>query len=183
MRYVLKQKLFALGDDFHIRDENGRDVYFVDGKAFSIGNELSFRDMAGHELAFIRQRLLAWGPTYEITRDGKLVAEVRKKLFALFHHRFTIDACSSWRAPSSSTWPVIPTTSDSDGCRRAVRDGQLSTLSSSSSSLSASAICSHDSAHVSHTSAHCVRYSSSGCWRQASAHARHTSAHARHVLV
>ena len=30
MRYVMKQKLFAFGDDFMIQDADGRDVYFVD---------------------------------------------------------------------------------------------------------------------------------------------------------
>lgn len=91
MRYVLRQKLLSWGDDFHIRDEAGQDVYFVDGKAFSLGDQLSFQDLAGHELAFIKQKLLAWGKTYEIHRAGRLAAVVKKELFALFHHRFTVD--------------------------------------------------------------------------------------------
>ena len=31
MRYVMKQKLFCWGDDFAIKDDLGRDVFFVDG--------------------------------------------------------------------------------------------------------------------------------------------------------
>ena len=61
MRYVMKQKLFAWGDDFTIKNEANEDVFFVDGKAFSIGDKLSFQDMQHHELVFIRQKLLAWG--------------------------------------------------------------------------------------------------------------------------
>jgi uncharacterized protein YxjI len=91
MRYLLKQKLFSFGDDFFVKDEEGRDVYFVDGRAFSLGDRLSFRDLAGRELADIKQRLLAWGKTYEISRDGQLVAVVKKRLFALIHHRFVVD--------------------------------------------------------------------------------------------
>ena len=91
MRYVLKQKLLSWGDDYYIRDSEGRDVYFVDGKGFSLGDQLSFQDLAGHELAFIKQRLLAWGKTYEISREGTVAAVVRKELFALFHHRFSVD--------------------------------------------------------------------------------------------
>jgi uncharacterized protein YxjI len=91
MRYVMKQKLFAFGDDFTIRNEAGEDVFFVDGKAFSFGDQLSFRDMQGKELAFIKQKLLNFAPTYEIHRGGKVVAVVKKKLFALIHHRFTVD--------------------------------------------------------------------------------------------
>ena len=91
MRYVMKQKLFCWGDDFRIKNEDGDDAFFVDGRAFSIGNKLSFQDMQGKELAFIRQKLLSWGPTYEITRDGELLAVVKKHLFTLFRCKFTVD--------------------------------------------------------------------------------------------
>jgi uncharacterized protein YxjI len=85
----MQQKFLAL--DFTIRDETGRDAYFVDGKAFSIGDKLSFQDMTGNELAFISQKVLAWGRTYEIFRAGEIVAVVKKSLFSPFHHRFTVD--------------------------------------------------------------------------------------------
>jgi uncharacterized protein YxjI len=91
MRYIMKQKLFSFGDDFYIKDENERDVYFVDGKAFSFGAQLSFQDLEGNELAFIKQQVFAWGKTFEIFRDGTLAAVVKKELFAFFHHRFTVD--------------------------------------------------------------------------------------------
>jgi uncharacterized protein YxjI len=91
MRYLMKQKLFSFGDDFHIRDENGRDIYFVDGKVFSIGDKLSFKDMRGDELAFIRQKLLALRPSYEIYRQGRLYATVKKELFTLLRCRFYVD--------------------------------------------------------------------------------------------
>jgi uncharacterized protein YxjI len=91
LRYVLKQKLFAWGDDFHIQDETGNDAFFVDGKAFSFGDQLSFQDLNGNELAYIKQKLLAWGPTYEIYRAGVQVAVVKKELFSFLHHTFNID--------------------------------------------------------------------------------------------
>jgi uncharacterized protein YxjI len=91
MRYVMRQKLLSFGDDFHIRDEAGRDVYFVDGKALSFGDQLSFQDLDGNELAFIKQKVFTWGKTYEIFRAGVLAAVVKKELFALFHHRFSVD--------------------------------------------------------------------------------------------
>jgi uncharacterized protein YxjI len=91
MRYVMKQKLFSWGDDFAIKNEAGEDVFFVDGKAFSIGNKLSFQDLQRKELAFIRQKLLSWGPTYEISRGGEVAAVVKKHLFTLFRCKFTVD--------------------------------------------------------------------------------------------
>lgn len=91
MRYIMRQKLFSWGDDFTIKTEDGRDAFFVDGKAFSLGNQLSFQDMNGSELAFIRQRLLAWGPTYEVYRGGEVQAVVKKALFTFFRCTFTVD--------------------------------------------------------------------------------------------
>jgi len=91
MRFLMKQRLFSFGDDFYVKDASDRDIYFVDGKAFSLGDQLSFQDLEGNELAFIKQRLLAWGKTYEITREGQVAAVVQKELFSFFHHRFTVD--------------------------------------------------------------------------------------------
>ncbi len=90
MRYLMKQKLFSFGDDFVIKDETGGDAFFVDGKVWSIGDKLSFQDMRGNELATIRQRLLSFGPSYEITYGGG-TATVKKHLFTFLHCAFTID--------------------------------------------------------------------------------------------
>ncbi len=84
MRYAMKQKVFCLGDDYRILDQDGRDVYLVDGKAFVLlHNRLVFLDMAGNELAEIRQRLLSWGPSYDILRAGEVAATLSKHLFTL----------------------------------------------------------------------------------------------------
>jgi uncharacterized protein YxjI len=91
MRYVMKQKLFAWGDDFIIKNEEDQDAFFVDGKTFSLGDQLSFQDMQGNELAFIKQKVLSWGPTYEIYAGNLLRAVVKKELFTFFNCRFTVD--------------------------------------------------------------------------------------------
>ena len=91
MQYQMRQKLFAWGDDFTIKTADGQPAYLVDGKVFTLGNQLSFQDLQGRELAQIKQKLLAWGPTYELYRDGQLLAVVKKKLFTLFHCSFTVD--------------------------------------------------------------------------------------------
>jgi uncharacterized protein YxjI len=90
-RYQMKQKWLCLGNDYVVRDDADRDVYYIDGRVFSLGQKLSFQDMQGNELAFISQRLLSWGPTYEIYRAGALAAVVKKVLFRLFHCEFTVD--------------------------------------------------------------------------------------------
>jgi uncharacterized protein YxjI len=91
MRYLMRQKIFSFGDDFVIKDEAGHERFHVDGKVFSLGNKLELQDPAGRALVTIRERLLAWGPTYEIERAGEVIAVIKKKLFTLFTCRFSVD--------------------------------------------------------------------------------------------
>jgi uncharacterized protein YxjI len=89
--YVIREKMFRLGEDSDITDESGQPVLHVDGKVLSLHNRLILRDPDGREAAQVHRKLAALRPTYEITIDGKNVAEVRKHLFTAFHERFTID--------------------------------------------------------------------------------------------
>lgn len=91
MRYVLRQKLLSIGDDFTIRDADGNDVYFVDGKALTIRDRLVFQDMKGNDLLTIQKKLLSIGQTYEIYKAGELKAVVKQKIFTLFRAKFSID--------------------------------------------------------------------------------------------
>jgi uncharacterized protein YxjI len=91
MRYVMREKILSWGDDFTIKDTDGRNAYQVDGKVFSFGDKLSFKDMDGHELVRIEQKLLSIGPQYAIIRGDETVAVVKKHLFTLLRARFTVD--------------------------------------------------------------------------------------------
>ena len=91
MRYIMRERILSWGDDFTIKDADGRDAYYVDGKVFSFGDKLSFKDMRGTELALIDQKLLSIGPQYEIIRGGATVAVVKRHMFTLFRARFTVD--------------------------------------------------------------------------------------------
>jgi uncharacterized protein YxjI len=77
-RFQIRQKLWAITDDFVIRDANDVETYRVrQKKLFSVGDQLHFDDMAGNELAFIKQAGL--GDRYEIYRGGELVASAKQK--------------------------------------------------------------------------------------------------------
>lgn len=90
MRYVIREKFWAMGDDFYIANEHDEKVFFVDGAAFSWGSKLSFQDTQGNELAFISQKLLSFRPRYEISTGGQRFAEVQKE-FSWFKKKFTLD--------------------------------------------------------------------------------------------
>jgi uncharacterized protein YxjI len=91
MRYIMRERVFRLGDDFDIMDESGRPVFHVDGKVFTLHNTLIMRGGDGNEVATVRKQLTALRPSYEITRYGQELATVRKKLFTVLGDRFTID--------------------------------------------------------------------------------------------
>lgn len=89
-RYIVREKIFDLGDDFTVQDASGSNVLFVDGKVFTIRDALDVKDMRGNVVATIRRRLLSIGTAYEIERDGH-VTTVHKHIFTLFRCRFSID--------------------------------------------------------------------------------------------
>jgi uncharacterized protein YxjI len=89
--YVIREKMFRLGEDSDITNESGELVLQVDGKIMSLHQRLILRDPAGREVSQVHRKLAAFRPTYEITIDGKNVAEVRQHLFTPFGERLTID--------------------------------------------------------------------------------------------
>jgi uncharacterized protein YxjI len=89
--YVIREKMFRLTEDSDITDGSGEPVLQVDGKIMSLHQRLILRDPAGREVAQVHRKLVALRPTYEITIDGKDVAEVRQHLFTPFRQRLTID--------------------------------------------------------------------------------------------
>ena len=93
MRYLMKQKLFSLGEKFTIKDESEQDVFRVEGKWISFGKKLTFRNMNEEPLFYIKQKVFAWAPTYHIHQggpEGEIVATVRKKLWSFMKARFDI---------------------------------------------------------------------------------------------
>jgi uncharacterized protein YxjI len=89
--YVIRERMFRLGEDSDITDEAGQPVLHVDGKVMSLRDRLILSDPSGREVGQVHRKLAALRPTYQITVDGKDVAEVRKHLFTAFGDRFTID--------------------------------------------------------------------------------------------
>jgi uncharacterized protein YxjI len=91
VRYVIKQKVFALRDSFAIRDADGEQVFQVKGKLISVGDRLTFRSVDGEKLASIRQKVVSLVPRYRIRRGGRLLAEVKKRPLSVLKDRFKVD--------------------------------------------------------------------------------------------
>jgi uncharacterized protein YxjI len=97
MRYLVQERIFSIGDDFWIEDEDGNQAFFVDGKALSLHETLEFRDAAGNVLTRIRKRLFAMRGTMDIEDGGGVVATVRRASFSPFKHRYLVDLANGER--------------------------------------------------------------------------------------
>ncbi|MGW2181007.1 LURP-one-related/scramblase family protein [Streptomyces sp. NPDC001732] len=92
MRFLVRERLFAIGDDYWIEDADGRRVFLVDGKAMRVRDTFELKDASGRVLVQIRQKLLSLRDTMIIERDGEQLAEVRRKRLSLLrnHYRVTL---------------------------------------------------------------------------------------------
>lgn len=91
-RFVMKERLIAIGDDFYIENGEGLRVFWVDGKALRVRETLLFKDLQGVELYKIQERKARIRDTMKIEHaDGSDAAVVKKKLISPIRTRFDID--------------------------------------------------------------------------------------------
>jgi uncharacterized protein YxjI len=90
-RFVMREKLLAVGDDYWIEDDQGQRVYKIDGKALRARETLIFEDAHGGELYKIQSKLLHIRDTMKIEDGhGHDVATVKKALITPLRDRFEI---------------------------------------------------------------------------------------------
>lgn len=89
--YQMRQKMFAIGDDFWIENDRGERVYKVDGKALRIRSTLVLEDRNGREVAKIQERMLRVKDSMEIEdAGGQRVGMVKKALITPIRERWVV---------------------------------------------------------------------------------------------
>ena len=90
VRYQMREKMIAIGDDYWIEDSNGNKAYRVNGKAVRFRDTWILEDAAGNEVATIRERKLSIRDAIKIElADGQ--SAVVKKAMIGFRDRFHIE--------------------------------------------------------------------------------------------
>jgi uncharacterized protein YxjI len=89
--FQMREKMFAIGDDYWIETGRGQRAFKVDGKALRIRDTLIIEDPSGNELFKIQEKKLHVRDTMEIERDGDTVATVKKAMISPLRDRFSID--------------------------------------------------------------------------------------------
>lgn len=95
-RFQMKQRLFAIGDDFFIKNERNEKVIKVDGKLLRLKHKLVFEDMQGREIYHIAAKIIDIRETMTIKRpNGDRAAVVHNALISPLRDKWKIDVSGS----------------------------------------------------------------------------------------
>jgi len=87
----MREKIFAIGDDFWIETEDGERAFKVNGKALRIRRTFILETPSGEELMKIQEKKLHIRDTMEVERDGQTVAKVKKALITPLRDRYVVE--------------------------------------------------------------------------------------------
>jgi uncharacterized protein YxjI len=87
----MREKLFALGDDFWIETESGERAFKVNGKALRLRKTFVLESPAGEELFTIQEKKLSIRDKMEVEQNGNTVATIKKALVSPLRERYTIE--------------------------------------------------------------------------------------------
>lgn len=88
-RLYIRQKIFSLGDKYHIINEMEQPIFQVASEIFTFGAKIHLYDVTGAELFFIQQKLFKFLPEYHIYNGDSLSAIIKKE-FSFLRPKLTI---------------------------------------------------------------------------------------------
>ncbi|GAA1245373.1 LURP-one-related/scramblase family protein [Kitasatospora nipponensis] len=92
MKYQVKERIFGIGEDYWIENEDGEKAFLVDGKVLRIRETFELKDAAGQVVAVIKHKALSVRDAMKIEdAEGETVAIVRKKLFTPFRDKYHVE--------------------------------------------------------------------------------------------
>ena len=89
-QYQMREKMFAIGDDFWVETNGGERVFKVNGKALRIRDTLVLESPSGEELYTIQEKKLRVRDTMEVEQGGKTIATIKKALISPLRERYSI---------------------------------------------------------------------------------------------
>jgi uncharacterized protein YxjI len=93
-RYQMREKIFAIGDDYWVETDGGDRVFKVNGKALRARDTFILESPSGDELFKIQKKVLHIRDTMEIEHDGDTVATIKKALITPLRDRYSIELAS-----------------------------------------------------------------------------------------
>jgi uncharacterized protein YxjI len=90
MKFLVRDRLLGIGDDYWIEDERGRKAFLVDGKAMRLRDTFELKDPRGRVLIDIHKKMLALRDTMVVERDGEHLATIRRKRLSLLRNHYRV---------------------------------------------------------------------------------------------
>jgi uncharacterized protein YxjI len=90
MRFLVRDRLLGIGEDYWIEDDRGAKVFLVDGKAMRLRDTFELKDTQGRVLIDIRQKMFALRDTMVIERGGEPLATIRRKRLSLLRNHYRV---------------------------------------------------------------------------------------------
>ncbi len=90
MRFLVRDRLLGIGDDYWIEDDRGNKVFLVDGKAMRLRDTFELKDLQGRVLIDIRRKMFALRDTMVIERGDEPLATVRRKRLSLLRNHYRV---------------------------------------------------------------------------------------------
>ncbi len=109
MKYILKNKIFSIGDGSTVRDESGRDLFFVKGKVFTFTKKKYVRDLNKNVLYTVRNKFfhLLLPKVFLCDASGEKLMMIKKEKLFAFRQNFEIIPLKEGQPKLSITGDII----------------------------------------------------------------------------
>ena len=87
----IKQKVLSLSGKFTVKDQQEKDVYYVEGSFMKVPKTYSIMNPAREEVALITKKMFSFLPKFFVEVNGQEVLTIKKEL-SFLKPRYTIDA-------------------------------------------------------------------------------------------
>lgn len=91
MKFLVRDRLLGIGEDYWIEDEHGSKAFLVDGKALRLRDTFELKDPRGRVLIVIKKKMFAVRDTMIIDRDDTRLATVRRKRLSLLRNHYRVE--------------------------------------------------------------------------------------------
>jgi uncharacterized protein YxjI len=86
----IKQKVFSLNGKFTVKDQQEKDVYYVEGSFMQIPKTFSIMNTTRDQVALVTKKVFSFLPKFFVEVNGLEVLTIKKE-FSFFKARYTID--------------------------------------------------------------------------------------------
>ncbi|WP_034761668.1 LURP-one-related/scramblase family protein [Rossellomorea vietnamensis] len=87
----IKQKVFSLSEKFTVKDQDEKDVYYVEGSFMKVPKTFTIMNQDRDEVALITKKVLSFLPTFFVEVNGEEVVTI-KKVLSFLKAKYSIDS-------------------------------------------------------------------------------------------